>query len=246
MIQHLTEQMTTKAPRAEDASWQQNHRDWKYFDEKLSKLREKDVEAIIARGRLMIEAHDELEHGSYEATVKRHFNLSYARKLRIIAAHPVVSNRAHVHALPPSVFTLYELTKLPAEMLRAKLSDGSINPKTERKDVARWRAEQRGGKVEVDGKRIERRSSVAEQLKAAKAEIAHLKNIVGGEHLFDPNNTNDRQIAETMIGRLEGWRGRARRVAKLMLELLDRKRGGKKVECECCLREVRLCVPGRT
>ena len=52
---------------------------------------------------------------------------------------------------------------------------------------------------------------MAEQLKAAKAEIAHLKNIVGGEHLFDPNNTNDRQIAETMIGRLEGWRGRARR-----------------------------------
>ena len=228
MIQHLTEQMTTKAPRAEDASWQQNHRDWKYFDEKLSELREKDVEAIIARGRLMIEAHDELEHGSYEATVKRHFNLSYARKLRIIAAHLVVSNRAHVHALPPSVFTLYELTKLPAELLRAKLSDGSINPRTGRKDVAAWRAEQRG-KVEVDGKRIERRPSVAEQLKAAKAEIAHLKNIVGGEHHFDPNNTNDRQIAETMIGRLEGWRGRARRVARLMLEIIDgpKKQSGK-------------------
>jgi len=65
---------------------------------------------------------------------------------------------------------------------------------------------------------------VAEQLKAAKAEIAHLKNIVGGEHLFDPNNTNDRQIAETMIGRLEGWRGRARKVAQLMLELLDQQK----------------------
>jgi len=70
---------------------------------------------------------------------------------------------------------------------------------------------------------------VAEQLKAAKAEIAHLKNIVGGEHLFDPNNTNDRQIAETMIGRLEGWRGRARRVARLMLEIIDgpKKQSGK-------------------
>ena len=228
MIQHLTEQMTTKAPRAEDASWQQNHRDWKYFDEKLSELREKDVEAIIARGRLMIEAYDELEHGSYEATVKRHFNLSYARKLRIIAAHPVVSNRAHVHALPPSVFTLYELTKLPAEMLREKLKDGSINPKTERKDVAAWRAEQRG-KVEVDGKTIERKPSPAEKLKAAKAEIDRLKQIVGGEHLFDPSNTSDRQIAETMIGRLEGWRGRARRVARVMLEIIDgaKKQSGK-------------------
>ena len=232
MIQHLTEQMTTKAPRAEDASWQQNHRDWKYFDEKLSELREKDVEAIIARGRLMIEAHDELEHGSYEATVKRHFNLSYARKLRIIAAHPVVSNRAHVHALPPSVFTLYELTKLPAEMLREKLKDGSINTKTERKDVAAWRAEQRG-KVEVGGKTIERKASPAEQLKAAKAEIDRLEQIVGGEHLFDPHHTTDKQIAETLIGRLQGWRGRARKVAKLMIELLDQqKRGDKKAEGE--------------
>jgi hypothetical protein len=201
-----------------------NRRGWQYFDEKLTELRFNDVENIIERGRLLIEAHEELEHGSYEATVKRHFDLSYARKLRIIAAHPVVSNHAHVHALPPSVFTLYELTKLLEDVLRAKLKDGSINPKTERKDVAAWRAEQRGGRVEVDGKRIERRPSVAEQLKAAKAEIAHLKNIVGGEHLFDPNNTNDRQIAETMIGRLEGWRGRARKVAQLMLELLDQQK----------------------
>jgi len=143
------------------------------------------------------------------------------------------SNPCHVNALPPSMRTLYELTKLPEEILRQKLKDGSINPKLERKDVARWRAEQRGGKVEVDGKRIERRPSVAEQLKAAKAEIAHLKNIVGGEHLFDPHHTTDKQIAETLIGRLQGWRGRARKVAKLMIELLDQqKRGGKKAEGE--------------
>jgi hypothetical protein len=201
-----------------------NRRDSKYFDEKLTELRVNDVENIIARGRLLIEAKDELEHGSFEAMVKRHFDLSTARMYRIIAAHPVISDRCHVNALPPSMRTLYELTKLPAEVLRAKLRGGTINPKTERKDVTAWRAEQRGWKVEVDGKRIERRPSVAEQLKAAKAEIAHLKNIVGGEHLFDPNNTNDRQIAKTMIGRLEGWRGRARKVAQLMLELLDQQK----------------------
>jgi hypothetical protein len=111
-------------------------------------------------------------------------------------------------------------------MLREKLKDGSINPKTERKDVAAWRAE--CGKVEVDGKTIGRKASPAEQLKAAKAEIGRLKQIVGGEHLFDPSNTSDRQIAETMIGRLEGWRGRARRVAKLMLEILDQHKRGDK------------------
>src|SRR6516162_2492902 len=223
--QNLTEPVAAQA--GPDAS-PRNRRDWTYFDERLSELRKNDVENIIARGRILIEANDELERGSYEATAKRHFDLSYARKLRIIAAHPVVSNRAHVHALPPSVFTLYELTKLPAEMLREKLKDGSINPKTERKDVAAWRAEQRG-KVEVDGKTIERKPSPAEKLKAAKAEIDRLKQSGGGEHLFDPSNTSDRQIAETMIGRLEGWRGRARRVARVMLEIIDgaKKQSGK-------------------
>jgi hypothetical protein len=43
----------------------------------------------------------------------------------------------------------------------------------------------------------------------------------GTEHLFHPENTTDRQIAETTIGRLSGWRGRARRVPKLMLEILE-------------------------
>src|SRR5215831_5225656 len=119
--QNLTEPVAAQA--GPDASLS-NRRDWKYFDEKLGELRVHDVENIIARGRLLIEAHDELERGSYEATVKRHFDLSYARKLRIIAAQPVLSNRAHANALPPHPETLYQLSKLPAEALRAKLSDG--------------------------------------------------------------------------------------------------------------------------
>jgi hypothetical protein len=195
-----------------------NRRDWKYFDEKLAALDRNDVENIIERGRVLIEARDELEHGAYEATVKRHFDLSFARKLRIIAGHAVLSNRSHGNALPPSVQTLYLLTKLPNDVLIAKLNDGSITPKLQRTDVAIWSER---GKVEVDGKPIERRPSVADQLRAAKAEIDRLKGIVGGEDLFDPKNTNDRQIAETMVGRLAGWRGRAARVARLMLQILD-------------------------
>ena len=51
----------------------------------------------------------------------------------------------------------------------------------------------------------------------------------GNEHLFDPKNSSDREIAVAMIGRLEGWRGRARKVARLMLEILDqqKKQSGK-------------------
>jgi len=172
-----------------------NRRGWEYFDQKLGELRQRDIESILARGQLLIEAHEELERGSYEATVKRHMDLGDARKYRIIAAHPVISNRGHVHALPPSMRTLYELTRLPHDVLQAKLKDGSINPRTERKDVAAWRVEQRS-KVEVGGKEIERQTTT-EQLKRAKAEIERLKAKLehAGGSLFDLKADGVKEIA---------------------------------------------------
>src|SRR6516225_7581941 len=107
-----------------------------------------------------------------------------------------------VHALPPSVFTLYELTKLPAALLRETLNDGSINAKLERKDVARWRKGE-GGKVAVDGKTVERKS-LREQLKAAKVEIetleAKLKDAGGGyfDLALDSAEHIGQQLAEHM------------------------------------------------
>ena len=192
-----------------------NRRDWKYFDEKLAELRVNDIENIIARGRILIEAHDELERGSYEATVKRHFDLSYARKLRIIAAHPVTANRAHVHALPRSVFTLYELTKLPIGDLRAKLADGSISPKLERKEVASWRKSERG-KIEVGGKTIERerKPSLAEQLKTAEAKLARKDD----GSLFDLKNDSVREIAEAIVANIS--EGKAESLAKAIHEAI--------------------------
>lgn len=53
-----------------------------------------------------------------------------------IASHPILSNQAHAHDLPPSWYTLYELTKLPAGDLQDRLADGSIHPGIERSDVA--------------------------------------------------------------------------------------------------------------
>ena len=194
--------MTMLNADIERSAFGSNRRSWEYFDAQLTALRVNDVENIVARGRLLLEARE----GSFEAMVKRHFDLSTARMYRIVGAHPVISNRCHVNALPPSMRTLYELTKLPEEILRQKLKDGSINPKLERKDVARWRAEQRGGQAEIDGKTIEHKPSVVEQLKTAKAEIDRLKKSIGGEHLFDPKQTSDREIAIAVAGRLQCWR----------------------------------------
>src|SRR5262249_6188325 len=169
-----------------------------YFDQKLTALRVNDVENIMERGRLLREAKDELEHGSFEAMVKRHFDLGTARLYRIVAAHPVISNRCHGNALPSSLRTLFELTKLPTEVLQAKLKDGSINPRTERRHVMQWRRERRG-QVEVDGEEIKRQTT-AEQLKAAKAEIERLKARLehGGGSLFDLKADGVKEIAEVI------------------------------------------------
>jgi hypothetical protein len=112
-----------------------NARDWKYFDKRLTELCVNDVANIIERGRVLIQAKDELPHGSFESMVKRHFDLDHARRLMRITRHPILSNQAHALVLPPSWMTLYELTKLPEDVLLAKLKDGTINPKIERKDV---------------------------------------------------------------------------------------------------------------
>jgi hypothetical protein len=48
-----------------------------------------------------------------------------------------ITNAAHGPHLPPSWRTLYEITKLPDEVFEKKLSEGSIHPEMQRKDVAR-------------------------------------------------------------------------------------------------------------
>jgi hypothetical protein len=112
-----------------------NAREWQYFDKRLTELRVNDVANIIERGRVLMEAKDELPHGSFEMTVKRHFSMDQAQQLMKITRHPILSNADHGRHLPPSWRTLYELTKLPDAVLLAKLKDGTINRKTERKDV---------------------------------------------------------------------------------------------------------------
>jgi hypothetical protein len=103
---------------------------------------QKSTAAILETGRLLIEAKAELaEHGTWMTLVDRHlpFGQSTVNKLMAIAGNPVLANSAHVPNLPPSWGTLYELTKLPEPKLRAKIADGTINPRTERTDVAKLR-----------------------------------------------------------------------------------------------------------
>ena len=98
---------------------------------------QKSTTAIIETGRLLIQAKDSLEHGQWLDMVRAElpFAERTAQRLMAIASNPVIANAAHVSLLPASWGTLYELTKLPSVELEAKINDGSINPRLERRDV---------------------------------------------------------------------------------------------------------------
>ncbi|HEY1277142.1 MAG TPA: hypothetical protein VGF25_19710, partial [Thermoleophilaceae bacterium] len=111
------------------------------------------VEAVLAMGRDLIAAKTALHHGGWERMFAGHpeavkeplvFSVSTARRLVLVAEHKILSNRAHAHALPPSWFTLYELTKLDDAILEAALADGRITPALERKDVRQQTQQPRG------------------------------------------------------------------------------------------------------
>jgi N6-adenosine-specific RNA methylase IME4 len=110
------------------------------------------VEAILEVGKLLAAAKESLPHGDYEAMIENDlpFSASTSRRLKSIAEDPKLSNRAHVHVLPPHWGTLYELTKLDESQFQAKINDGTIHPEMERREIAQTVKTLRRAKRERD------------------------------------------------------------------------------------------------
>jgi uncharacterized small protein (DUF1192 family) len=109
--------------------------------------RARAVENLVASGQHLREAREELDHGEFGPMLKRiKFSEGTARKYRAISAHPVISNRSNWNALPPSWTTLYELTKLPPDVLEARIADGTVTPDLEGTAVASLKAEPVGSR----------------------------------------------------------------------------------------------------
>ena len=98
---------------------------------------QKQIPSILETGSYLIEAKAELSPGDYEEMIERYlpFDKSTARRLKIVAAHPVLSDRAYTHALPASWMTLYLLSQLPPGTLVALIEDGTVSPKLQQKDA---------------------------------------------------------------------------------------------------------------
>jgi Protein of unknown function (DUF3102) len=118
-----------------DAIWT-NRRSVDEWAEVIRADLRRSVESVIAAGRHLREAKEQVDHGEWTPLLDRiGISGGTARKLMAIAADPVISDRSHVNVLPPSWGTLYALSLVPDDILKKKIADGTITPEMERKEA---------------------------------------------------------------------------------------------------------------
>jgi hypothetical protein len=107
--------------------------------ERIRSAWQESLSSIIKCGRLPAEAKASLPHGHFEAMVENElpFKARTAQMLMKIAADQRLTNANYGSLLPPSWRTLYELTRLDDEQFEQGITDGTINPEMQRKDIAR-------------------------------------------------------------------------------------------------------------
>jgi hypothetical protein len=132
--EHALNAMTTarrRHPRKQAVPAPDPCTQWQLWAKKISAAFQKGVTSIIETGQLLNEAKEVLEHGSFESMVqsKLPFTPRTAEMFMQIAKHPVISNPKHVSLLPPSWGTLYQITRLPLQLVRECIEDKRITPK---------------------------------------------------------------------------------------------------------------------
>ena len=102
------------------------------------------VQATIVAGQTLIDARAELPHGEFlrmfhdhENPVTRPLGFGHhtANRLMVIAQHALISNIAHGLHLPVSWRTLYDLSKVPDNLILAGIDNKIVRPDMQRKDI---------------------------------------------------------------------------------------------------------------
>src|SRR6266566_552138 len=99
--------------------------------QKIEVTWQKTVEAVLQNGALLLKAKSELPRGEFTAMVENDlpFSPRTAQRLMAIANNKVLSDPTRASLLPPAWATLYELSKVPDDKLKARIEDGTITPK---------------------------------------------------------------------------------------------------------------------
>ena len=110
--------------------------DWRFYSDRITAAWQRALASIIETGKLLVEAKSKVDHGDWLKLVEElPFSDRTAQRLMEIARHPVLSNPTHASVLPPSWYTLYELSQIDNQVLLARIEDHTINPEMQRKDV---------------------------------------------------------------------------------------------------------------
>ena len=116
-----------------------------YWAEQINAEWRKSVEGIINTGRLLAEAVDDLPHGQTMALYEQlPFSRETATKLALVAKCERLapdSKCAYTHNLPPSWYTLYELSTLDDAQWEAAEEQGLITAELGQKDIMRFKSD---------------------------------------------------------------------------------------------------------
>lgn len=118
---------------------------------------QESVGSILEVGRLLVEAKAALDHGAFGDLVGSRcpFSIRTAQRLMAIGADQRLANPTHVSHLPPAWGTLYELTRLDDAAFAARISDGTIRPDMERREIGQLvKRDRRQARVAELGRRI--------------------------------------------------------------------------------------------
>jgi hypothetical protein len=149
---------------------------WRDYASEIKHCWQVAVASIVTTGTLLNEAKANVDHGDWLKLVEElPFGEDTAQRLMAIARHPVISNTEHVRDLPPSWGTLYQLTRLPDDVLLARIEDHSIHPDMERKDVAALLGPGRQHKRNNKPTPRENFAVMAQEIEDQKAHIAELE-----------------------------------------------------------------------
>jgi hypothetical protein len=117
-----------------------------YYVVEIKQHWNKVLESIFAVCDLLVEAKDEkLESGDWERLKDElPFSDSIVKKLLVIGRDPRLRKPSLYKLLPSKYSTIYEITRLNDEQLKAALKEGQISSRMNRAQFIAWRDAQRG------------------------------------------------------------------------------------------------------
>lgn len=161
-----------------------------YYKEEISMNWQKSVEGILRVAKLLSEGQKDLEKEDWQNLIHNElpFTSSIAYKLMKIGKDSRLMNPAHVPLLPVSYATLHEFSKLTDEEFDKAKETGILNPKVQRKDVTKFKREERG----IDN---------------PKTEVISSENKKFVQIFVDPERADFGQIEQRLNDALDGLDG---------------------------------------